>query len=87
MAIELTPKLEELVRRKVSQGGYASPEEVLEAALAALEQGEVETERLREQLGRGRADIEAGRFARVSSAEQVGQLFDSVRHLYSGEGC
>ena len=86
MAIELTPKLEEMVRRKVSQGGYASAEEVLEAALDALEQDEVEAERLREQLEQGRADIEAGRFARVSSADQVGQFFDGVRHLYSAEG-
>ena len=85
MAIELTPKLEELVRRKVSQGGYASAEEVLEAALVALDRDEDEVERLREQLKQGRTDIEAGRLVHVSSASQVGQLFEGVRHLYSGE--
>ena len=57
LTVSLTPRLEKLVRSKVSSGLYASPDEVLHEALRPLEdQGRAETAKLK----RLRADIQAG---------------------------
>ena len=37
MTIELTPKIEELVQRKLSEGSYTDANELIEAALQALQ--------------------------------------------------
>jgi len=80
MAIQLTPELERLVNEKVAEGSYSSPEAVLEAALAALEANEAETERLRALIAEGIADIEAGRYETFESAQDLSRLFARMPH-------
>ena len=57
MNVNLTPQLEELVRRKVSSGLYTSASEVIREALRLLE----EQDRMRAaKLGQLRQDIQDG---------------------------
>lgn len=56
MDIELTPKLSQLIEEKLASEMYATPEKVVEAALAALDEEEVCA-----AIAEGYEDVLAGR--------------------------
>jgi putative addiction module CopG family antidote len=64
MRITLTPELDRLVQERVASGAYASEEEVLRAALAALDA----EEQILAAISEGYADFEAGRCRSFSEA-------------------
>jgi antitoxin ParD1/3/4 len=76
----LPPDVDEAIRRRVTSGRYASQEDVIRAALRALERDEEEKARklavLDAAIERGIADAEAGR---VHPAEDV---FAELRAKY-----
>lgn len=59
MNVSLTPRLEELIRRKVESGLYNNASEVVREALRLLEERDNER-RLREELAIGLKQIERG---------------------------
>ncbi|HXE54149.1 MAG TPA: type II toxin-antitoxin system ParD family antitoxin [Tepidisphaeraceae bacterium] len=65
MNISLSPKMQKFVAEKVKQGRYDTPEQVIEAGLASLEQqeayGDFASGELDCLLAEGEADIAAGR--------------------------
>ena len=76
MNVNLTPQLEELVRRKVDSGLYSSASEVVREALRLLE----EQDRLREaKLEELRRDIRAGMQSGPSTAWDVQQAKREAR--------
>ena len=79
MHVSLTPKLEELVRRKVESGLYNNASEVVREALRLLaeydEVSRLKLERLRAALSAGEADIAAGRATRIADDEQLAEFF------------
>jgi putative addiction module CopG family antidote len=64
MNVSLSPRMRRFLERKVSSGGYDSTDQVIEAALAHLEQhekaGEFAPGELDELCAVGEADIERG---------------------------
>ncbi len=65
MAIALTPELERLVEEKLSSGKYESQEDVLRAALQALD----EHEEIVAGIQEGYDDLQAGRFKTLEEAD------------------
>ena len=65
MEITLSRGMRAFVERKLREGAYESPEQIVEAGLAALQQqeryGDFAPGELDELLAAGEADIEAGR--------------------------
>jgi antitoxin ParD1/3/4 len=76
----LPPDVDEAIRRRVASGQYASPDEVVRAALRALDRDEEEKARklaaLDAAIERGIADADAGR---VHPADEV---FTELRTKY-----
>lgn len=63
MEIALTPDLENLIRDEVESGRYATPAEVIRAALHIFRQPETAgDDDLRREIQRGVDDIENGRY-------------------------
>ena len=71
-SVDLTPDLENAIRRRLDSGAYKSDVEVIRAGLRALDRDDEEKARrltqLDASLARGIADAEAGR---VHPADQV----------------
>jgi putative addiction module CopG family antidote len=65
MQISLTPELDQLVQQRIATGAYRSQEEVLQAALLALEAEEQTLAAIME----GHADYEQGRYRPVEEAD------------------
>lgn len=65
MSISLTPDLNRLVQEKLATGVYRSEEEVLQAALAALDVQEQTVA----AIGEGYADYQAGRIRSCEEAD------------------
>jgi putative addiction module CopG family antidote len=65
MRITLTPELDRLVQEKLASGAYHSEEEVLQAALVALDAQEQTVAAIAE----GYADFQAGRFRTSDEAD------------------
>lgn len=61
MSLELTPRANELIRRRLAEGRYSSPEEVIEQALELQNHPEPTLESLRAKLQEGLEDMAAGR--------------------------
>jgi antitoxin ParD1/3/4 len=59
MIIELTPRLEAVIREKVSSGRYANAREVIEDALLLMENRD-KVERLRAAIAVGLEQVERG---------------------------
>lgn len=80
-SVDLTPDLENAIRRRLESGAYKSDVEVIRAGLKALERDEEVTARrltdLDASLARGLADADAGR---VHPADEVfGELRERIR--------
>ncbi len=79
MDVSLTPQLEEFVKRKVDDGLYSDPSEVVREALRLMRDHDelyrLKLERLREELAKGDADLAAGRFTSISSDEELREFF------------
>ena len=73
MNISLTPELEEFVREKVETGRYLSASEVVREALRVLEERDqvrqLQLKQLRDDIGEGLADLDAGRTQPLSAAQ------------------
>jgi putative addiction module CopG family antidote len=65
MSISLTPDLHRLVQEKLAAGSYGSEEEVLQAALQALDA----QEQTLAAIAEGYADFEAGRIRSFEEAD------------------
>lgn len=65
MGINLTPELDRLVKQRLASGAYRSEEEVLQAALLALDAEEQSLAAIEE----GHADFEAGRYRPFDEAD------------------
>ncbi len=77
LSVDLTPDLENAIRRRVDSGAYKSDVEVIRAGLRALDRADEERARrlaeLDSSIARGIADADAGR---VHPADRV---FDELR--------
>ncbi|MCB1095905.1 MAG: type II toxin-antitoxin system ParD family antitoxin [Verrucomicrobiae bacterium] len=69
--VNLTPELDGFVKRQVEGGFFNNASEVHRAALAAMareeEERQARLERLRNEIGVGLEDLDAGRYRAVSS--------------------
>ncbi|MCB1097742.1 MAG: type II toxin-antitoxin system ParD family antitoxin [Verrucomicrobiae bacterium] len=69
--VNLTPELDLFVKHQVESGFFNNASEVHRAALAAMARDEEERqarlERLRNEIGLGIEDLEAGRYRSISS--------------------
>lgn len=81
MDVTLSPAMREFVERKLREGAYASPEQIIEAGLATLQEQEKYSDfppgELDQLLAAGEADIGAGR---VHDGEEV---FSELEQLSS----
>ena len=72
MNVTLSPAMKEFVERKLREGTYQSPEQIVEAGLATLQQQESRVDfapgELDALIATGEADIKAGR---VYDSEEV----------------
>jgi antitoxin ParD1/3/4 len=77
--ISLTPKLEEMVQEKVASGLYTDASDVIRDALRLMhEHGDwrkFKLERLREEIAKGDADLDAGRYTELSNEEEIRAFF------------
>ena len=69
MSIRLTPEVEALIRQKVDSGHYASPDEVIQAAIRLLDERDQRLQHLRALLAVG------------SEQERRGELIDFTPEL------
>jgi len=65
MGISLTPELDRLVREKLALGAYRTEEEVLQAALQALDA----QEQTLAAIAEGYSDFQAGRYRPFQEAD------------------
>ena len=65
MAIALTPELDRLVQEKLASGKYVSQEDVLRAALQALD----EQEEIVAGIQEGYDDLQAGRYKTLEESD------------------
>jgi antitoxin ParD1/3/4 len=79
MHVSLTAKLESMVREKVESGLYNNASEVIREALRLMQQQDevrrLKLDRLREEIAKGEADLEAGRFTALDDAESLDAYF------------
>ena len=79
MHVSLTPRLDELVRRKVESGLYNNASEVVRDALRLMAQydeiQQLKLKQLREALAVGQADVDAGRVTEITNDEDLGAFF------------
>lgn len=79
MHVSLTPKLDDLVRRKVESGLYNNASEVVREALRLMvqhdEMQQLKLKQLREALAVGQADVDAGRVTEITNDEDLGAFF------------
>ncbi len=73
MEVQLSEKARETIENLVRDGGYATAEEAVEAAVGLLAERERERQDLQALLKEGIADIEAGRYI-VLTPESVQEL-------------
>ena len=66
MSVDLAPDVWSEIQRQLAEGGYASHDEVLREALAALRWREEEVQAIRE----GIADMEAGRMVTLEEFDR-----------------
>ena len=76
MAIALTPELERLVREKLASGKYESQEDVLRAALRALD----EQEEIVAGIQEGYDDLQAGRYKTLEEADAEFRSKHNISH-------
>jgi putative addiction module CopG family antidote len=85
MNISLSRPMQDFVESKVREGEYASPEQVIEAALATLQQqqqGQFARGELDRLLAEGEADIENGR---MYDGEETFRELDAMSAARRGE--
>lgn len=76
MSVTLTPKLEQYVREKLAAGGYRDEADVIADALYLLEQRDSDRRgALIGAIEEGEADIRAGRYATLSTPEEIDAFF------------
>lgn len=79
MHVSLTPKLDELVRRKVDSGLYNNASEVVREALRLMAQHDevyqLKLKQLQDSLAVGEADVAAGRASEITSDEDLSAYF------------
>lgn len=90
MHVSLTPELECIVKAKVASGLYSNASEVISDALRFMQAYEerayqTQRERLRAKLSEGDADLEAGRYLELASADEIGNLFQAIKSGGRGE--
>ncbi len=79
MHVSLTPKLEEVVRRKVESGLYNNASEVVREALRLLaahdEVYQLKLRQLQDALATGEADAAAGRVEEIAGEDELDEFF------------
>lgn len=78
MTITLTDELEELINEKVKSGEYKSADEVVMESLRLLQAREKGMEALRQEIMRGVADIQEGRFTAYSTDAELEAFSDEI---------
>jgi antitoxin ParD1/3/4 len=82
MHVSLTPKLEELIRKKVDAGLYNNASEVVREALRLMQEYDevrrLKLERLRADLAKGEADVAQGRVTSLSDDDELKEFFDRI---------
>lgn len=80
--VNLTPELEEFVKKQVSSGYYNNVSEVHRAALANMarleEERQLRLNRLRKEIGIGVQDMEAGRFTEFSDHDALSHHLEEL---------
>ena len=77
--VQLSDELQSVIERQVAEGRAVSPAAFLEDAVRRMvEATRREEEELLQVAQAGMADIEAGRFTTVASAEDERRLYDGV---------
>ena len=61
MNVSLTPRIEEIVRKKVESGLYNNASEVVREAIRQMDERDQQLEKLRAAIALGLADLEQGR--------------------------
>ena len=71
MSVTLPSQLEELIELQMRSGQYRDATEVIQAGLEALQREHDLAAQLGDELERGFADFEAGRFKRFDSVDDL----------------
>jgi Arc/MetJ-type ribon-helix-helix transcriptional regulator len=82
MAIDVAPEIELLLKEKLSQGEYQSIDELLQAALDALETRQAQKEELRAKLQVGLEQLENGHY-RTLGEDGVKSVFAKAKEQWS----
>ncbi len=82
MAIDVAPEIELLLKEKLSQGEYQSIDELLQAALDALETKQARKEELRAKLQVGLEQLENGQY-RTLGEDGVKSVFAKAKEQWS----
>ena len=82
MRVTLTPRLEDMVRRKVQSGLYEDASDVVREALRRMAAEDAfdaaKLERLRAAIAEAEADIAAGRITTIDSDDDLHAFFDRL---------
>jgi antitoxin ParD1/3/4 len=78
MSISFSPELEELVRKELASGKYASENELLVEAVRLLAERDRRRDELREQIQVGREQLDQGVYTEYDEAS-LRQYFDELQ--------
>jgi antitoxin ParD1/3/4 len=78
MTITVTDEIEELINEKVKSGAYQSADEVIMESLRLLQAKEEGMEALRQEIMRGVASIQQGRFTTLTTDAEVEAFSDEI---------
>lgn len=85
MTVRLAPQQEEIVQRVVRTGRYASPEEVLDAALRRLEEEELVRQlrlgQLRDEIDRGIDQVQRGQVKTFDPVEMKKRVRAALKSI------
>lgn len=70
-SISLGDHFEGFINEQVMQGRYGSASEVIRASLRLLEEQEQKLQRLRAEIDKGDADMEAGRYTEYDNVDTL----------------
>ncbi len=77
MEVHLTRELEAFIERSVQSGRFSSPADAVREAVELLARREADLQGVREFVGEGLADLDAGAYEEFSD-EDLHELFDGI---------
>lgn len=78
MDLPLSEKAESLIQKHLASGKFATPEQVVEQALAILDQQAADWAATKAKIEKGVDDIQAGRYDEIATKEDEERLTQEI---------